>query len=219
MSAYNVTVVGVSGGSGSGKTTFVEFLKAELGEKNCSLIFQDSYYKDQSKHFDRDGGSVNFDHPDSIEFSLLANHLKQLKSGSEVDVPIYDFKTHSRSINSTKVAAKKIILVDGILIFTCPEIRQLVDHKIFVQTSENARYYRRLHRDVKERGRTPEGVKEQFFNQVKPMHDLFVEPAKNYCDEIISGEQSFDEIIYTQTLKILNLSHADRSFTTPEINL
>lgn len=204
----DVTIVGVTGGSGSGKTTFVEFLKAELGENLCSMIYQDSYYKDQSHLFDKDGGAVNFDHPDSLELSLLAEHLRELKAGNAVDVPRYCFKTHSRQSEADPVPAKRVILVDGILLFTHKEVSQLVDHKIFINTSESARYYRRLHRDVKDRGRTPEGVKEQFFKQVKPMHDLFVEPVKDLCNEVISGEQSFDQVVYHQSLKILGLKHS-----------
>lgn len=178
-------LVGVAGGSGSGKTYFARALRAELGEAVCELVYQDNFYVDQSKRFDFDGGSVNFDHPDAIDFSLLADRLRELKAGRDVQIPIYDFKTHSRLSHSLPVMATPVVLVDGILIFHSPEVRSLFDDLIFFDTAEELRFQRRLERDVKERGRTPEGVRAQFEKQVKPMHDQFVQPSKAFARTVV----------------------------------
>lgn len=185
-------IVGVAGGSGSGKTYFVRSLVKALGAKNCAVILQDNYYIDQSAKFDFDGGSVNFDHPESLDFDLLGMHLEQLKSGKNVDVPIYDFKTHSRQKEILKTAPKKFVIVDGILILSQEKIRRQFDECVFVETCEELRFQRRLKRDVQTRGRTPEGVKAQFLNQVKPMHDLFVEPSKEFATVVIVEEKNFE---------------------------
>lgn len=183
-------LVGVAGGSGSGKTFFSEALVARLNQRapisdRCGLIYQDNFYFDQSQRFDRDGGAVNFDHPTSIDFSLLAGCLRELKEGRETQIPIYDFATHSRMVQTLTITPKPIILVDGILIFHSDEVRELFDDLIFFDAPEELRFSRRLARDVKDRGRTPEGVKEQFFHQVKPMHDLFVQPSKRYAHTVV----------------------------------
>lgn len=185
-------ILGIAGGSGSGKTYFVRSLVKLLGAKNCSVILQDNYYIDQSSKFDFDGGSVNFDHPSSLDFDLLAEHLRQIKEGKTVDVPTYDFKTHSRQTSVLKTPPNKFILVDGILILSQPQVRVHFDESVFVETSEEVRFARRLKRDVQSRGRTPEGVKNQFMNQVKPMHDQFVEPSKQHANVIISEHRNFD---------------------------
>lgn len=180
-------VIAIAGGSGSGKTYLANSLHARLGDEISTVISQDSYYFDQSAKFDHDGGSVNFDHPDAIDFSLLADHLLELKQGNSVQIPIYDFATHSRLTKTTAQICKKVILVDGILILNSEEIRSVVDTSIFVEAPESVRYERRLKRDVETRGRTPEGVKAQFDLQVKPMHDQFVEPSKKHAHHITSG--------------------------------
>jgi len=188
-------IVGVAGGSGSGKTYFAKDLMQKLGSELAEIVYQDNFYIDQSHRFDGDGGSVNFDHPDSIDFSLLAHCLGQLKSGNDTDIPIYDFKTHTRASNKLKIQAKPIIVVDGILIFHPPEVRAQFDYLVFFDTSEDLRFERRLQRDVKERGRTPEGVLAQFQRQVKPMHDLFVEPSKHHANVVVSDDCNYDEIL------------------------
>lgn len=190
----NSIIVGVAGGSGSGKTYFAKDLMAKLGDQ-AEIVYQDNFYIDQSHRFDGDGGSVNFDHPDSIDFSLLAQCLGQLKSGQDTDIPIYDFKTHTRAKEKLNVKAKPIIVVDGILIFHPPEVRAQFDYLVFFDTSEDLRFERRLQRDVKERGRTPEGVKAQFQKQVKPMHDLFVEPSKYHAHLVVSDDCNYDDIL------------------------
>lgn len=190
-----VLVIGVSGGSGSGKTTFSRMLKANFGEQFCGLLHQDSYYRDRHVEFDHDGGKVNFDHPDSVEFELMVRHLRALKSGENIEVPIYDFTTHRRLYECIHFPCRPVIIVDGILLFTQSEVRELLDFAYFIETEEELRYRRRLERDVRERGRTPEGVETQFLSHVKPMHDLFVEPSKRFADRIISGEKSFGPVI------------------------
>ncbi len=189
-----VTIVGVAGGSGSGKTTFAKRLRERLGESECCVLGQDSYYFDQSKKFDHDGGSVNFDHPDSIDFNLLAKHISELKKGSSVNVPIYDFATHSRSSEGDTLNPRRLIFVDGILIFSQPQVVEELDYKIYIDCPEDLRFERRLHRDVTERGRTKEGVRNQFYKQVKPMHDLFVEPSKDVACDIINVENFDDRV-------------------------
>lgn len=192
-------ILGVSGGSGSGKTYFSQALMHELsrnhGENICELIYQDNFYIDQSHRFDRDGGAVNFDHPESIDFGLLAACLQKLKNGEETEIPIYDFATHKRQPQTLKVTPQRIIIVDGILIFHAEEVRRLFDDLIFFQTPEDLRFQRRLERDVKERGRTPEGVREQFYRQVKPMHDLFVEPSKAFARTVVHDEGDYEQVL------------------------
>jgi uridine kinase len=187
-------LIGVAGGSGSGKTTFVRDLAARLGPDRVVVVQQDFYYIDRSHQFKGDG-SLNFDHPNSLDWPLMASHLRDLRDGKAVEMPIYDFATHSRKKETVRVQPKPVILVDGILIFCPKEIVDLLDLKIFIETSESVRFERRLKRDVTERGRTPEGVREQYITTVKPMHDEFVEPSKALADKIISGERPFgDEI-------------------------
>lgn len=191
----NCFILGVSGGSGSGKTYFAEALLERIGNDSCEIISQDNYYHDQSKKFDFDGGSVNFDHPDSIDFNLLAAQVQKLKQGHVIEIPIYDFHTHSRKPETKAVTPKKLIIVDGILIFHPKQLRQLFDDSIFFDTPEDLRYMRRLERDTKERGRAPEGVRNQFLKQVKPMHDLFVEPSKQHAKSIVKDGDDFDKLL------------------------
>ena len=195
-------ILGVAGGSGSGKTYFSKSLVGELGSDICEIVYQDNFYIDQSHRFDRDGGSVNFDHPESIEFSLLAKHLETLKSGKATEIPTDDFATHKRKKECIRVEPKKIIIVDGILIFHSEIVRKLFDDLIFFETPEDLRFERRLKRDVQERGRTPEGVKEQFYRQVKPMHDLYVEPSKVYAKTVVKDSGVFDSVLKTFCQKL-----------------
>ncbi len=179
--------IGVAGGSGSGKTTLARALALALEGRGRSFILeQDCYYRDQSAHFDRDGGRVNFDHPDAIEWGLLTLHLQQLKAGRSVDRPIYDFSTHKRQRETVVVTPPDYLILDGILVLVPNELRRELDCKIFVDTGEDIRFRRRLERDIRERGRTVEGVRAQFFGQVKPMHDLYVEPSRQYADYVVS---------------------------------
>lgn len=195
-------LVGVAGGSGSGKSHFVQAVVDRLGSRCCQVVNQDNFYIDQSACFDFDGGTVNFDHPSSLDFDLLADCLARLRKGQAVDVPVYDFVSHQRHPHTLKVGPKPIILVDGILIFHAPQVRVLFDELIFFDTSEDLRFQRRLQRDVRERGRTPEGVRQQFQTQVKPMNDLYVEPSKVYAHTVVVENGDFAEFLATFCLKL-----------------
>lgn len=195
-------IVAIAGGSGSGKTTLARKICQSLGYDKCSILSQDHYYLDQSHKFDGDGGAVNFDHPSSLDFDLLAEHLEQLKKGLSIKVPVYDFVTHRRKEESELMIPSPVIVVDGTLLFSQPKILEKVDHKLFVDVPESVRFERRLRRDVQERGRTPEGVRKQFEAQVKPMHDEFVEPSKKFADHLTHDHfdvNSFCNIIVDQS--------------------
>lgn len=198
-------ILGVAGGSGSGKTYFAKELAMALGE-NATIVYQDNFYHDQSHRFDHDGGSVNFDHPESLDLRLLAECLAQLKSGETTNIPIYDFKTHSRLKEQLRINATKIVIVDGILIFHPDYLRAQFDEMIFFDTPESLRFERRLERDVKERGRTPEGVTAQFMKQVKPMHDQFVEPSKTHAHTIVKDLGDYHEYFDAYKEKLLKLA-------------
>lgn len=200
-------IVGIAGGSGSGKTYFARALQKALGLQHCSLIYQDNFYFDQSKKFDHDGGSVNFDHPSAIDFDLLFTKLQELRSGNLAQIPIYDFVTHSRSEKTLAAEPTQIVLVDGILIFSHEKVRSVFDDMIFFDTPEELRFGRRLKRDVEERGRTEAGVLAQFTKQVKPMHDEYVQPSMQYAHTIIRdlGEYSIHLESYVEKLKALVL--------------
>jgi uridine kinase len=203
----DVYILGVAGGSGSGKTFFAQTLAKKLGPDTSFVLYQDNYYIDQSHRFDRDGGAVNFDHPHALDFDLMAEHLDELRRGNDIRIPLYDFKTHQRLEKSQHQPSKRVVIVDGILILTQPHVRDLFDDSIFVHTPEEIRFQRRLSRDVEERGRTPEGVFEQFHAQVKPMHDEFVEPSKEHATYVSSGTDM--EKFYSL------LNHIQRRIHTP----
>ena len=198
-------IIGVAGGSGSGKTYFARALVQALGSQLCEVVYQDNFYIDQSHRFDFDGGSVNFDHPESIDFECLSRCLMSLKDGQATEIPTYDFATHKRTPVTLSIQPKPFILVDGILIFHSEPVRTVFDDLIFFDTPEELRFQRRLDRDVKERGRTPEGVHNQFIAQVKPMHDLFVEPSKCHARTVVNDANGFNVALdnYTQRLRKL----------------
>jgi uridine kinase len=196
-------IIGVAGGSGSGKTFFARELQKSLGDENCTIIYQDNYYIDQSHRFDGDGGSVNFDHPESLDFKLMAKGLSDLKKGKTIKVPLYDFATHTRKKECLECTPKKIILIDGILILDSALVRAELDEAVFFDTPEELRFSRRLERDVHERGRTPEGVKKQFDLQVRPMHDQFVEPSKLYAQTIVKDFGDYNDALEFFKKKLL----------------
>ena len=178
-------IVGVAGGTGSGKTTIAQAIYTTLGPELVAYIPHDAYYYDLSHLPLEERARRNFDHPDSLETSLLVQHLSALRAGQPVEIPIYDFATHTRRQETRRVTPKPIILVEGILVLAEPALRDLMDIKIFVDTDADIRFIRRLVRDINERGRTMESVIEQYLNTVRAMHLEFVEPSKRYADIII----------------------------------
>jgi len=174
----------VAGGSGSGKTTVVREIVRALGPANVAVIHHDSYYRSEPEPRAPDG-SINFDHPAALESELLARHLAQLARGEPVDIPVYDFRTHSRLDRTERVEPARAIIVDGLLIFAEPALRELMDIKVFVDADADQRLMRRLQRDIRERGRDLDSVLEQYRNTVRPMHQEFVEPSKRWADVII----------------------------------
>jgi uridine kinase len=178
-------VIGIAGGSGSGKTTVAQEILQRVGPDRIAYIQHDSYYKELSGLPPAQRAEVNFDHPNSLETELLISHIEQLKSGQAIEVPIYDFSTHSRTERSFIVNPRGVIIVEGILIFVDAALRSLFDVKLFVDTDPDVRLIRRLQRDITERGRTVESVIHQYQSTVRPMHLEFVEPSKRYADVII----------------------------------
>lgn len=178
-------VIGIAGGSGSGKTTVAQEILNRVGPDRIAFLQHDSYYKDLTGLPPAQRADVNFDHPNSLETELLIEHIISLREGRPVQVPIYNFSTHSRTDQTFTVAPHRVILVEGILIFVEARLRDLFDIKIFVDTDPDIRFIRRLERDIAERGRTTETVIKQYQATVRPMHLEFVEPSKRYADVII----------------------------------
>ncbi len=178
-------IIGIAGGSGSGKTTVAQSILQRVGPERIAYLQHDEYYKDLSGLPPTQRAAINFDHPNSLETSMLVQHIEQLKQGQPVKVPIYDFSTHSRTNQTFTVNPRPVVLVEGILIFTEPILRELFDVKIFVDTDPDLRFIRRLQRDISERGRLMETVVSQYLTTVRPMHLEFVEPSKRYADVII----------------------------------
>lgn len=178
-------VIGIAGGSGSGKTTVAQEILQRVGPNRIAYIQHDSYYKDLTGLPPVQRAAVNFDHPNSLETELLIRHVEKLKDGQAIEVPVYDFSTDSRTGKSFTVQPRGVIIVEGILIFAEPDLRDLFDVKIFVDTDPDVRLIRRLQRDITERGRSVESVIKQYQSTVRPMHLKFVEPSKRYADVII----------------------------------
>lgn len=178
-------VVGVAGGTASGKTTVSRRIWEAVGRERIAYIQHDNYYKDQSHLTPEDRALTNYDHPDSLESSLMVSHLRELRAGRPVDIPMYDFSIHNRSKETLRVNPAKVILVEGILIFVEPALRDLMDMCIFVDTDADIRFIRRLRRDMVERGRSLDSVVKQYLATVRPMHMEFVEPSKRYADVIV----------------------------------
>ena len=200
-------VIGVAGGTGSGKTTVANAIRNRVGEDRIATLPHDWYYRDWVDLPKDMLDHKNFDHPDSLETDLLVRHLRALKGGATVEVPVYDFKTHRRSPETHRMEPRKVILVDGILIYAEPELRKLFDVKIFVDTDADVRLIRRIRRDIAERGRTLESVAAQYESTVRAMHLEFVEPSKRYADLIIpeGGENAVAlEFLFARLEKILS---------------
>jgi len=178
-------VIGVAGGSGSGKTTVVRRIVDSLGPEHVTLLQHDRYYRDRNDLRLEERAALNYDHPNSLETDLLVSHVQELKRGHPVQVPAYDFTRHARLAETETFQPRRALIVEGILVFTDAALRDLMDIKVFVDTDSDTRFIRRLQRDVAERGRTMESVIDQYQGTVKPMHLEFVEPSKRYADVIV----------------------------------
>jgi len=183
----NPVLIGIAGGTGSGKTAIAKKIIADYGAAEVEVMEQDSYYKDLSHIPDEERASQNYDHPDAIDVGLFENHLTSLLSGNSVQVPSYDFSVHIRRRKSRTITPHHVIVVEGILVLHYTQLRNLFSLKVFVDTPADIRYIRRLNRDIKERGRTIESVVSQYLKTVRPMHEQFVEPSKNFADIIVPG--------------------------------
>lgn len=204
-------IIGIAGGSGSGKTTVAQTILQRVGPDQIAFLQHDQYYKDLSGLPPAQRAAINFDHPNSLETSLLVEHIGQLKQDHSVEVPIYNFATHSRTNQTFTVNPRRVVLVEGILIFTELVLRDLFDVKIFVDTDSDLRFIRRLQRDIAERGRSTESVIHQYLTTVRPMHLEFVEPSKRYADVIIP-EGGFNtaamDMVVSRIQSLLNPPHS-----------
>jgi uridine kinase len=178
-------IIGIAGGTGSGKTTVARAIYDRVGRDRIEWISHDSYYRNFDALSPEERAKINFDHPDSLETELLTRHLDVLMKGSSVDVPVYDFATHSRKTDTQRVEPRKVIIVEGILVLAEPELRKRIDIKLFVDTPADIRFVRRLVRDIESRGRSLTSVVDQYMTTVRPMHEEFVEPSKRHADLII----------------------------------
>ena len=178
-------IIGIAGGTGSGKTTVARAIYDRVGKDRIEWIAHDSYYRNFEALNPEEKHHINFDHPDSLETELLVRHLDVLSKGSAVEIPRYDFTTHSRRDETQRIEPRRVIIVEGILVLAEAELRKRIDIKLFVDTQADIRFVRRLVRDIKSRGRTLESVVDQYVNTVRPMHEEFVEPSKRYADLII----------------------------------
>jgi len=182
-------IIGIAGGTGSGKTTVVQQIIEELPPNEVCVISQDSYYKDTSDMTYDERVRINFDHPKAIDFKLLVHHLKELRNGNTINQPVYSFVDHNRTSETIAIKPKKVIIVEGILILTQPEIRDMFDLKIFVHADSDERLIRRLKRDMAERGRDLQEILIRYQTNLKPMHDEFIEPSKEFADIIIPNNK------------------------------
>tara|TARA_R110002072_G_scaffold1587_1_gene13214 strand:+ start:7789 stop:8406 length:618 start_codon:yes stop_codon:yes gene_type:complete len=178
-------IIGIAGGTGSGKTTVVEQIVSEIPEGEVCVISQDSYYKDTSHLSFDERVKINFDHPNSIDFALLVKHLEELRKGNSFEQPVYSFVDHNRTSETITTHPKNVIIVEGILILTHPEIREMFDIKLYVHADSDERLIRRLKRDIAERGRDLKEVLDRYQTTLKPMHQQFIEPTKEFADIII----------------------------------
>ena len=207
MSKIRPVIIGVAGGTGSGKTTVSNVIHERVGFDRITYLQHDSYYKDLTHLTLKERESINFDHPDSLETSLLVEHLHLLLNGKSISVPTYNFATHTRKTTTITVYPRPVILVEGILIFAEPNLRTMFDVKIFVDTEDDIRFIRRLERDIEERNRTTKSVIKQWLTTVKPMHHEFVEPSKRWADVIIprgGKNQVAMDMVVTRIEALLN---------------
>jgi len=182
-------IIGIAGGTGSGKTTVVHQIMNELSETEVGIISQDSYYKENHNMSYEERSNINFDHPRAIDFELLVEHLQTLKEGKTINQPVYSFVTHNRTDDTISTHPRKVMIVEGILILANSELRELFDIKIFVHADSDERLIRRLKRDIAERGRDMEEVLNRYQTTLKPMHQQFIEPTKGFADIIIPNDK------------------------------
>ncbi len=206
-------VIGVAGGTGSGKTAVVSSLVEEIGSDRVLLIQHDSYYRDRSNLDFEQRCQQNFDHPDALETSLMVSHLQALLNGRPVEIPVYDFAEHLRSRRTRRAEPRSVVVLDGILILCDPQIRSLMDLRLYVDTDDDVRFIRRLKRDIEERGRSMQSVIDQYLLTVKPMHLEFVEPSKRYADLIIPEGGANRVAIEVLMAKIRSLLQGESTLT------
>ena len=207
MSLTGPIVVGICGGTGSGKTTLCEAIVGRFGSE-ISVISQDMYYLDLSHMNLTQRGRQNFDHPDAFDQELFRADLKSIKQGNAIRPPLYDFVSHTRIGKSALMVPGTVVLAEGIMLFSDPEVRDLIDYKIYIDTPFNLRFTRRLERDLNQRGRTIESVISQWFSSVKPMHDKYVEPNKRFADLVVQGtnlEFVLDKVKHISGLKEMRI--------------
>ena len=196
-------IIGIAGGTGSGKSTFTNRLKNEFGDQ-ISVVYHDNYYKRQDDIPFEERKKVNYDHPDALETDLLIEHLKMLKAGQAIDCPVYDYSQHNRSKETIHIEPRKIILVEVILLLADARVRELIDIKVFVEADADERILRRIVRDVKQRGRDLDNIVQQYLTTVKPMHYLYVEPTKARADIIInSGKNDVAFDIFRSKIQLM----------------
>ena len=195
-------ILGIAGGTGSGKTFIVDNLVSAYTSNNINVINLDSYYKDLSHMGHQDRVKQNFDHPNSIDIDLIISHLKQISDGNDIDIPIYDFSNHVRLETTKTISQSNVIIVEGIFALHYMQLRKLYTLNVFIETSEDIRFQRRLSRDTKERGRTIGSIKDQFESTVLPMHEKFIGPSKQFADLIIDGNNNIINIIRSIKEKI-----------------
>lgn len=210
----NTMIIGVAGGTGSGKTTLVNQLRKRFND-NVGVLYHDNYYKPYSELTFSQRAKMNYDHPDAFDTDLLIEHLKSLREDQPIESPIYDYKLYTRSEKTKIIKPVKVIIVEGILVFADENLRKLMDIKIFVDTDADVRILRRILSDVEERGRSIKSVVEQYLNTVKPMHEQFVEPSKRYAD-IIVLDGGYNLVALEMIMQRIE-SHLDSSESYPDL--
>lgn len=205
-------IIGIAGGTGSGKTTVVRNILKHLNTENVLVVSQDNYYKDHNELSLEERQKINFDHPRSIDFELLTEHVMKLKNGEIIEQPVYSFITHSRTDETLVTHPKNVIIVEGILVLTNPELRELFDVKIFVHADSDERLIRRIQRDITERGRDLEEVLNRYRTTLKPMHEQFIEPSKIHADIIVPNMKKKNEA----AIQLLSTLIKDKLSTTVE---
>ena len=198
-------IIGVFGGTGSGKTTIVNQILSKFASGEMLVISQDAYYKDNSEISYEERCLLNYDHPNSIDFKLLYTHLKDLKKGLSISQPVYDFKIHNRTKKTVKISPKKVIILEGILIMNYPKLRSLLDLKVYIDANSDIRMERRVNRDISERGRTPKEVINRYITMLIPMHKKFISPMKLHADMVVENHKNTPPNIESLLQKIKSM--------------